>query len=132
MKRILLAKTALDGHWRGVDAVARALRDASFEVVYLGMARADEIARSAVDEDVDLVGLNVGGRVEVVERIITAVRDERPEVPIVVGGTVAPWVVRRLAEQDVPAFPPGTAVSTIVADIERLTDTRAGPDADER
>ena len=56
-KRILMAKTGLDGHWRGPTIVARALRDAGFEVIMVGMVTADEVVRAAIDEDVDLVGL---------------------------------------------------------------------------
>jgi B12 binding domain len=58
-RRILLAKTALDGHWRGISVVARALRDGGFQVILGGMSTGTEIVRAAIDEDVDLVGLNV-------------------------------------------------------------------------
>jgi len=68
--KILLAKTALDGHWRGISVVARALRDAGFEVIMLGMAQPQQIVGDAIDEDVDLIGLNVGGRIEGVERVL--------------------------------------------------------------
>ena len=53
-------KTGLDGHWRGPTIVARALRDAGFEVIMIGTATTNEIVAAAVDEDVDLVGLNIG------------------------------------------------------------------------
>jgi methylmalonyl-CoA mutase C-terminal domain/subunit len=74
--RVVVAKTSLDGHWRGVSVVARALRDAGFEVILLGMVRDGEIARAAIDEDADLVGLNIGGRIQVAERIIQTLRNE--------------------------------------------------------
>src|ERR1700735_3956809 len=93
--RVLMAKTGLDGHWRGVSVVARALRDAGFEIILLGMARADQIVAMATQEDVDLVGLNVGGRIEVVERILTSLREALPETPVFVGGTIPPSSVRR-------------------------------------
>ena len=64
-KRILMAKTGLDGHWRGPTIVARALRDAGFEVIMIGMANTQDIVAAAVDEDVDLVGLNIGGHIDV-------------------------------------------------------------------
>ena len=64
-KRILMAKTGLDGHWRGPTIVARALRDAGFEVIMIGMARPEEVVQASIDEDVDLVGLNIGGHVDV-------------------------------------------------------------------
>lgn len=120
-KRILLVKTALDGHWRGLSMVARALRDAGFHVILGGMVRADEIVRAAVDEDVDLVGLNVGGHVEVVERVIAELRAARPDLPIFAGGVLAPSTCRRLAALGVETYPPGSALIDIVAAAERLT-----------
>lgn len=121
MSRILLAKTALDGHWRGVSAVARGLRDAGFEVILGGMARADQIVAIAQQEDVDLVGLNVGGRIEVVERIVAALRTAEPNLPVFAGGTVSPASVRRLRELDVECFPPGSSLADIVVAAGRLT-----------
>lgn len=122
-KRILLAKTALDGHWRGLSLVARALRDAGFEVIMLGMSEDTEIARAAVDEDVDLVGLNVGGRVEIVERIVSALRDVCPGMPVFAGGAIAPWVKKRLEINGVDVYPPGSSLTEIVAAARRLTNT---------
>lgn len=122
MARILLAKTALDGHWRGTTTVARALRDDGHEVLVLGMARDDEIAGAAVDEDVDLVGLNIGGRIEVVERILDALAEVAPDLPVFAGGTVAPWAVARLEERGVQVFPPGSSLGDIAAAARTLTD----------
>ena len=62
--KVLVVKTSLDGHWRGVSLVARALRDNGFEVVLGGMLRPSQIAIVARDEDVELIGLNVGGRID--------------------------------------------------------------------
>jgi methylmalonyl-CoA mutase C-terminal domain/subunit len=119
--RVLLAKTSFDGHWRGVMVVARALRDAGFEVIYLGQASREEIVAAAQQESVDLVGLNVGGRIEVVERVVDALRAEQRELPILAGGTIPPWAAKRLAERGVEVFPPGSALSEIVAAAQRLT-----------
>ena len=121
--RVLLAKTGLDGHWRGLSVVGKALKGAGFEVVLLGMALPDEIASAAEQEDVDLVGLNVGGRIEVVERVIAAVRAKMPDLPIIAGGTLAPPAVARLDELGVPAFPPGSSLSSIVEAVRQLTST---------
>lgn len=118
--RILLAKTGLDGHWRGISAVAMALRDGGFEVLLVGMARAEEIAAAAVQEDVDLVGLNVGGRIEVVERIVASVREQVPDMPIFAGGTLSPSAMRRLAELGIPGFPPGSSLPSIVESAREL------------
>jgi methylmalonyl-CoA mutase C-terminal domain/subunit len=118
---VLLAKTGLDGHWRGLSVVAHALRDAGFEVVLAGMARPDEIVAAVEQEDVDLVGLNVGGRIEVVERIIEALRATAPQMPIFAGGTLPPAAMRRLQELGVEGFPPGSSLASIVEAARRLT-----------
>ncbi len=122
--RILLAKTALDGHWRGLSLVARALRDAGFEVIMLGMCTDGEIARAAVDEDVDLVGLHVGGRVEVVERVVDALWEARRDLPVIAGGAIAPWMKKRLEAKGLGVYPPGSALSDIVGAAARLTAVR--------
>lgn len=119
--RILIAKTGLDGHWRGSSLVARALRDGGFEVIMVGMAKAEEIVQATVDEDVDLLGLSIGGHIEVVERVVDAVRAQRPELPIFAGGVVPPWACRRLEAKGVEVYPPGSQLQDIVAAARRLT-----------
>lgn len=119
--RVLVAKTSLDGHWRGVNVVSRALRDAGFEVILAGMITADAIARVAADEDVDLIGLNVGGRVEVVERILDTLDAAGVAVPVIAGGTLPHYAVERLETRGVSCFPPGSALEAIVACARRLT-----------
>lgn len=119
--RILLAKTALDGHWRGISVVARALRDGGFQVILGGMMTGAEIVRAAVDEDVDLVGLNVAGHVEVAERIVAEIRAARPELPVFAGGVIAPWAAKRLRAIGVEVYPPGSSLDDIVAAARRLT-----------
>jgi methylmalonyl-CoA mutase C-terminal domain/subunit len=120
-RRIRLAKTALDGHWRGISVVARALRDGGFQVILGGMSTGTEIVRAAIDEDVDLVGLNVGGHVEVAERIIGELRAARPDLPIFAGGIIAPWAAKRLKALGVEVFPPGSQLGDIVDCARRLT-----------
>jgi methylmalonyl-CoA mutase C-terminal domain/subunit len=119
--RILLAKTGLDGHWRGVTVVAGALRDAGFEVIMIGMSTVDEIVQAAIDEDVDLVGLSIGGHVEIAERAISALRGEGVDKPIFAGGVVPPWAKRRLQQLGVEVYPPGSQLPEIIAAAERLT-----------
>jgi methylmalonyl-CoA mutase C-terminal domain/subunit len=87
------------------------------------MARADEIVAVAQQEDVDIIGLNVGGRMEVVERIVEAVRAAMPGLPIIAGGTLAPPALRRLNELGISGFPPGSSLRDIVAEAQRLTAT---------
>lgn len=123
--RVLVAKTSLDGHWRGVSVVARALRDAGFEVILLGMVTGEEIARAAVDEDAELIGLNVGGRIEVAERIVTTLRNEGYEGPVFAGGTIPPYAIRRLNDLGVECYPPGSSLQSIVDAARRLTSKKA-------
>ena len=120
-KRILMAKTGLDGHWRGPTIVARALRDAGFEVIMIGMASTDDILSAAVDEDVDLVGLNIGGHIDVAKRAIALVKSTRPDLPIFAGGTIPPHAAKDLEALGVEVYPPGSQLSDIVDAAERLT-----------
>jgi methylmalonyl-CoA mutase C-terminal domain/subunit len=91
-KRILIAKPGLDGHDVGAKVIALALRDAGAEVIYTGLRKApDYIARIAVDEDVDAVGLSVlsGSHRDLVEQTrASLVAIEASDIPIFVGGTI--------------------------------------------
>ena len=120
-KRILMAKTGLDGHWRGPTIVATALRDAGFEVIMIGMARAEEVVQAAIDEDVDLVGLNVGGHVDVAVRAVEQVQEACEDMPIFAGGVVPPHAKRRLESLGVEVYPPGSQLPEIVDAARRLT-----------
>jgi methylmalonyl-CoA mutase, C-terminal domain len=120
-RRILLAKTGLDGHWRGPSVVAKALRDGGFEVIMIGMTTVDEIVQAALDEDVDLIGLSIGGHVEVAERAVLALREAGIDRPVFAGGVVPPWARKRLEAQGVEVYPPGSQLPDIVAAARRLT-----------
>jgi methylmalonyl-CoA mutase C-terminal domain/subunit len=91
-KRILIAKPGLDGHDVGAKVIALALRDAGAEVIYTGLRKTpDYIARIAVDEDVDAVGLSMlsGSHRELVEQTRTSLAaNDASEIPIFVGGTI--------------------------------------------
>lgn len=121
--RILMAKTSLDGHWRGINVVSRALRDAGFEVILAGMVTADTISRIAVDEDVDLVGLHIGGRVEVAERILDVMAANELDVPVMAGGTIPHYAIERLERRSVSCFPPGSSLEDIVSRAQELAST---------
>lgn len=120
-KRILMAKTGLDGHWRGPTIVSRALRDAGFEVIMIGMGSTEDIVSASIDEDVDLVGLNVGGHIDVAIRAVKAVQQARPGLPVFAGGTIPPYAARQLQSLDVEVYPPGSKLADIVNAAERLT-----------
>jgi methylmalonyl-CoA mutase cobalamin-binding domain/chain len=118
--RVLIAKTSLDGHWRGLQVIAKTFRDGGFEVILLGMVRADEIVAAALNEDPDLIGLSVGGRLPVVERILDALAEAGIDAPVVAGGTIPPAAVKRLAERSVATFPPGSSLEDIITTAHRL------------
>jgi methylmalonyl-CoA mutase C-terminal domain/subunit len=117
--RILVAKPGLDGHDRGAKVVARALRDAGFEVVYTGLHQTPEmIAAAAVQEGVDAIGLSImsGAHNTLFPAVIDALQRRGASDVAVFGGGIIP-------DEDVPKleaigvrriFPPGTPLSEIV------------------
>jgi methylmalonyl-CoA mutase C-terminal domain/subunit len=119
-KRILIAKPGLDGHDRGAKVVARALRDAGFEVIYTGLRQTPEqIATAAVQEDVDAVGLSSlsGAHRELFPAVVRALAAAGAADVLVFGGGVIPQDdVAALASAGVARiFPPGTDTGDIVA-----------------
>ena len=119
-KRVLIAKPGLDGHDRGAKIVARALRDAGFEVIYTGLRQTPrQIAVAAVQEDVDAVGLSSlsGAHRELFPAVVAALREEGAGELLVFGGGVIPGEdVPFLAERGIARiFPPGTDTREIVA-----------------
>ena len=89
--RVILAKLGLDGHDRGLKVVARILRDAGMEVVYLGLRQTTDTVVAAVEqEDADVVGISMhnAGHLALAPRIVGALADAGLEVPVVIGGIV--------------------------------------------
>lgn len=120
--RILIAKPGLDGHDRGAKVIARALRDAGFEVIYTGLRQTPEmIAEAALQEDVDIVGLSVlsGAHMTLVPRIREVMNEnELEDVPLIIGGIIPEDDHQPLEEMGVKAiFGPGTKTSDIVVRI---------------
>src|SRR5881396_3250961 len=116
--RILVAKPGLDGHDRGAKVVARALRDAGFEVVYTGLHQTPEmIANAAVQEDVDAVGLSImsGAHNTLFPAVVDALRARGADDIVVFGGGIIPDEDgERLREGGVRGvFTPGTPLKTI-------------------
>ncbi|HEY6318944.1 MAG TPA: cobalamin B12-binding domain-containing protein [Acidimicrobiia bacterium] len=124
--RVLVGKPGLDGHDRGAKLVARALRDAGFEVIYLGIRqRPETIATAAVQEDVRVVGLSIlsGAHVALTEKTARALREAGAEdVLLVVGGTIPTRDVPRLEAAGAAAvYPTGTPLEELVESLRRLT-----------
>ena len=116
--KILLSKIGLDGHNRGILLVARTLREAGFEVIYLGWHRApEEIAESALQEDVDLVGISsmADAHQVLVPRAIKVLRERGINMPVIVGGFIQPEDIPELKATGVAeVFRTGTELETIV------------------
>ena len=117
--RVLVAKPGLDGHDRGAKVVARALRDAGFEVVYTGLHQTPEmIANAAVQEDVDAVGLSImsGAHNTLFPAVIAALKAKGADDVIVFGGGIIPESdLARLKEAGVEGvFTPGTPLESII------------------
>ena len=117
--RVLVAKPGLDGHDRGAKVVARALRDAGFEVIYTGLHQTPEmIASAAVQEDVDCVGLSVmsGAHNTLFPAVLDALRGRGADDILLFGGGIIPEEdIKALIEKGVSAvFTPGAPLSDIV------------------
>jgi methylmalonyl-CoA mutase C-terminal domain/subunit len=117
--RVLVAKPGLDGHDRGAKVVARALRDAGFEVIYTGLRQTPEqIAEAALQEDVNVIALSLlsGAHNHLFPRIVELIREKGMTDVLMIGGGVIP-------DADIPAlkkagiaevFTPGTSTTTII------------------
>ena len=117
--RVVVAKPGLDGHDRGAKVVARALRDAGFEVIYTGLHQTPEqIVETVIQEDADAVGLSLlsGAHMTLIPRILELLRDEgADDVLVVVGGTIPDDDAAELKRQGVAeVFTPGAPTSEIV------------------
>jgi len=122
--RILVSKPGLDGHDRGAKYVARALRDAGYEIIYTGIRQSPQaIAKSAIQEDVDFVGLSLlsGAHNELFPEVVRLLHEGDGDEIIVFGGGVIPETdIPFLKEQGVEAvFTPGTPMKDVIKFIEK-------------
>jgi methylmalonyl-CoA mutase C-terminal domain/subunit len=118
--RIVVAKPGLDGHDRGAKIVARALRDAGFEVIYTGLHQTPEqIAETAIQEDADAVGLSChsGAHMTLFPRVVQLLREQGAADVVVFGGGIVPREdIPKLKAQGIEEiFTPGAPTSEIVA-----------------
>jgi len=121
--RVLVAKPGLDGHDRGAKVIARALRDAGFEVIYTGLRQTPEqIAEAALQEDVNVVAMSIlsGAHPHLFPKVVNLVHEKGMNDVLIIGGGVIP-------EADIPAlkeagiaevFTPGTPTSDVVEFIK--------------
>lgn len=117
--RVLVAKPGLDGHDRGAKVVARALRDAGFEVIYTGLRQTPEqIAEAALQEDVNVVAMSIlsGAHGHLFPKVVDLVRAEGMNDVLIIGGGVIPETdIPALKEAGVAAvFTPGTPTGEVI------------------
>jgi len=117
--RVMVAKPGLDGHDRGARIIARAFRDAGFEVVYTGLHQTpEEIVQAAIQEDVDMLGLSslAGAHLYLFPRVVELLREQGAEGIVVCGGGIIPdHDILTLKKAGIAAvFTPGSKLEEIV------------------
>jgi len=127
--RVVVAKPGLDGHDRGVKVIARALRDAGFEVIYTGLFQTPaQVAEAALQEDADAVGLSVlsGAHMTLFPKVVEELAGRGLDDVLVFGGGIIPDTdVGALREAGVAAvFTPGAAMAEITGWLEQALDER--------
>ena len=132
--KVLLAKLGLDGHDRGIKVIARAMRDAGMEVVYMGMrVTPDQVAQTALQEDVDVVGISIlsGAHMRLIPRLAKALEDRgiADDLLLMVGGTIPEDDVEPLRKMGVQVvFPVGSFTSAMTEFItENVGRGRSAP-----
>jgi methylmalonyl-CoA mutase C-terminal domain/subunit len=123
--RIVVSKVGLDGHDRGVKVVARALRDAGFEVIYTGLHRTpEEVVDIAIQEDADMLAISMlsGAHLTLLPRVLTLLKEKgADDIPVVAGGTIPDDDAAKLKALGIKAvYPPGTATTTIIKEIREI------------
>jgi methylmalonyl-CoA mutase C-terminal domain/subunit len=128
--RVVVAKPGLDGHDRGVKVIARALRDAGFEVIYTGLFQTPEqVAETALQEDADAVGLSIlsGAHMTLFPRVVEELHKRGLEDVLVFGGGIvpAPDIVKLKEIGVAEIFTPGAPMATITDWLEQALEARA-------
>jgi len=130
--KVLLAKPGLDAHWRGIQLVSRALRDAGMEVIYGGNQTYEGIARIALDEDVGVVGLSIlsPGYMRLVANTLQALKEvDVTDVLILVGGIILEEDIPKLEAAGVhKVFPSGSPLDEIVEYVRRHAPAARAPE----
>ena len=116
--RVLIARLGMDAHWRGSITVARALRDAGMEVIYLGNQLPEEIAKAAIQEDADIVGISTlsGNHMILAPEVVKQLQAKgAAEKIVVLGGAIPPDDIAKLKEAGIDeVFGPGTPIEKII------------------
>lgn len=123
--RIMMAKFGLDGHSSGIRIVSKWLKDAGFEVIYMGLYNtAEGIIKAAQEEDVDIIGCSFleGAHLFYARKLVTlAAKNRMDKVKFVVGGVIPPDDIRELKELGIKeVYTPGTPKDVIIAGLKAL------------
>ena len=127
--RVMVAKPGLDGHDRGARIIARAYRDAGFEVVYSGLHQTpEEVVQAAIQEDVDLIGLSslAGAHMYLFLKVLEILKKKGADDVAVCGGGIIPEDdIRKLKKAGIrEIFTPGTTLEKIVKWVEENVEPR--------
>jgi len=127
--RVVIAKPGLDGHDRGAKVIARALRDAGFEIVYTGLFQTPaQVAEAALQEDADAVGLSLlsGAHMTLIPKVVDELRERGLDPLVFAGGIISePDAADLKARGVAEVFTPGTPLPTITDWLEGALDRRA-------
>lgn len=127
--RVVLAKLGYDGHDRGIKVVARILRDAGMEVIYLGLRQSYANVVNAVEqEDADAVGLSMhnASHLTLAPKMVEALAEAELDVPVIVGGIIPDEDIEPLAEAGVAAIlGPGASAEEVAASVRNAVAARA-------
>jgi (2R)-ethylmalonyl-CoA mutase len=129
--KILVGKPGLDGHSNGAEQIAVRARDVGMEVIYAGIRLTpDEIVNSAIDEDVDVIGLSIlsGSHRELVPEVIRLLAEAGSQIPVIVGGIIPPADERAFLEAGIARVytPKDFEINRIMGDITELVAERHG------
>ena len=122
--RVVLARLGMDAHWRGSIVVARALRDAGMEIIYLGNQLPETIVQTAIQEDADVVGLSTlsGNHMALAPEVVRVLREKGMDgTTVILGGTIPPNDVPKLKKAGIAeVFGPGTPLKKIIDFVSGL------------
>jgi methylmalonyl-CoA mutase C-terminal domain/subunit len=127
--RVVVAKPGLDGHDRGAKVIARALRDAGFEVIYTGLHQTPEqVVETVVQEDADAVGLSLlsGAHMTLFPKVIEQLKEKGADDVLVFGGGIIPDAdIPKLKEMGAAAiFTPGSSMASITEWLQQALEAR--------
>jgi len=123
--KLLMAKVGMDGHDRGMIMITNWLRDVGVEVVYLGSYQTiDKVVKSAIEEDVDVIGLSFlgGGHLFHARKTLEKMKENNVRAPLITGGIIPKEDIPKLKEMGVAGvYPAGSSMETIVEGLKEIS-----------